>query len=146
MEQTNLLNEFSEPTFEYASAGQRFVNYLIDLIIFYVLMFIVGIFIGIAAVAGLASIESVAVTILTYVFAIAFFLLYYTLLEGSKGKTLGKLVSKTKVVTEDGTPMTYSKAFVRSLSRLVPFEPLSVFFGLKMWHDQWTNTMVIKDN
>ena len=146
MEQTNLLNEFSEPTFEYASAGQRFVNYLIDLIIFYVLMFIVGIFIGIAAVAGLASIESVAVTILTYVFAIAFYLLYYTLLEGSKGKTLGKLVSKTKVVTEDGTPMTYNKAFVRSLSRLVPFEPLSVFFGLKMWHDQWTNTMVVKDN
>lgn len=146
MEQTNLLNEFSEPTFEYASAGQRFVNYIIDLIIFYVLMFIVGIFIGIAAVAGVASTESIAITILTYVFAIAFFLLYYTLLEGSKGKTLGKLVSKTKVVTEDGTPMTYSKAFVRSLSRLVPFEPLSVFFGLKMWHDQWTNTMVIKDN
>lgn len=146
MEQTNLLNEFSEPTFEYASAGQRFVNYLIDLIIFYVLMFIVGIFIGVAAVAGLTSIESVAVTILTYIFAIAFFLLYYTLLEGSKGKTLGKLVSKTKVVTEDGSPMTYSKAFLRSLSRLVPFEPLSVFFGLKMWHDQWTNTMVIKDN
>lgn len=146
MEQTNLLNEFSEPTFEYASAGQRFVNYLIDLIIFYVLMFIVGIFIGIAAVAGVASTESVAITILTYVFAIAFYLLYYTLLEGSKGKTLGKLVSKTKVVTEDGTPMTYNKAFVRSLSRLVPFEPLSVFFGLKMWHDQWTNTMVVKDN
>jgi uncharacterized RDD family membrane protein YckC len=146
MEQTNLLNEFSEPTFEYASAGQRFVNYLIDLIIFYVLMFIVGIFIGIAAVAGVASTESVSITILTYVFAIAFYLLYYTLLEGSKGKTLGKLVSKTKVVTEDGTPMTYSKAFVRSLSRLVPFEPLSVFFGLKMWHDQWTNTMVVKDN
>jgi len=146
MEQTNLLNEFSEPTFEYASAGQRFVNYLIDLIIFYVLMFIVGIFIGIAAVAGVASTESVAITILTYVFAIAFYLLYYTLLEGSKGKTLGKLVSKTKVITEDGTPMTYNKAFFRSLSRLVPFEPLSVFFGLKMWHDQWTNTMVVKDN
>jgi uncharacterized RDD family membrane protein YckC len=146
MEQTNLLNEFSEPTFEYASAGQRFVNYLIDIIIFYVLMFIVGIFIGIAAVAGVASTESITITILTYVFAIAFFLLYYTLLEGSKGKTLGKLVSKTKVVTEDGTPMTYNKAFVRSLSRLVPFEPLSVFFGVKMWHDQWTNTMVVKDN
>lgn len=146
MEQTNLLNEFSEPTFEYAGAGQRFVNYLIDLIVFYVLMFIVGIFIGIAAVAGVASTESIAITILTYVFAIALFLLYYTLLEGSKGKTLGKLVTKTKVVTEDGSPMTYSKAFLRSLSRLVPFEPLSVFFGLKMWHDQWTNTMVIKDN
>jgi len=143
--QNNLLNEFTEPSYDYAGSGQRFFNYLIDMVAFYALMFLVGIVLGLATVAGVAEAGSSSYVILSYAFAFGVFVLYYTLLEGSKGKTLGKLITRTKVLTEDLEPITYKQAFVRSICRFVPFEPLSAFFGITMWHDQWTKTIVVKD-
>ncbi len=147
-QQTNLLNEFTEPTLEYASAGQRFLNYIIDVIAFYILMMVLGFIIGAAAAFNADSVSSFApgaVQLFFLFLYIAVIVLYYTALEGSKGKTLGKLITKTKVVREDGEPMTYGKAFMRTLCRFVPFDALSAFFGIKMWHDSWSGTMVVKD-
>lgn len=147
-QETNVLHEFNEPSLEYAGAGQRFLNYLIDLIAFYLLVSLAGIFIGLYYVSSGEALnqESGGFVAVTYLVSFALFFAYYTLFEGSKGKTLGKLITKTRVVREDGEPMTYGKAFVRALCRLVPFEPFSAFFGLKMWHDSWTKTMVVKNN
>lgn len=147
-QQTNLLNEFTEPTLEYASAGQRFLNYIIDVIAFYILVIVFGFIGGMAFASSIAdgtAENAIGFIVFTYLVAFAVIFAYYTFLEGSKGKTLGKLITKTKVVREDGEPMTYGKAFMRTLCRLVPFEAFSAFFGMKMWHDSWTNTMVIKD-
>jgi uncharacterized RDD family membrane protein YckC len=73
------------------------------------------------------------------------FILYYGLLEGiSKGKTLGKLITGTRAVREDGTPISFGDAFKRTLCRIIPFEPFSAF-GYKPWHDSITNTIVIKE-
>jgi uncharacterized RDD family membrane protein YckC len=146
-QETNVLQEFAEPTYEYASAGQRFLNYLIDFIAFYLLVSIVGIFIGLyyASSGEVVNENGGGFIALTYAISFAIFLAYYTLLEGTKGKTLGKLITKTKVVREDGEPMNYGKAFVRTLCRLVPFEAFSGFSGTTMWHDSWTNTMTVKD-
>ncbi len=55
------------------------------------------------------------------------------------------MITKTKVIREDGEPMTFGKAFLRTLCRLVPFEFISAFLGQKMWHDQWTSTITVKD-
>lgn len=146
-QETNVLHEFNEPTYEYASVGQRIANYLIDLVAFYLLVSLAGIFIGLYYVSTGEALnqESGGFVVVTYLVSFALFFIYYTLFEGSKGKTLGKLITKTKVVQEDGEPMTYGKAFLRTLSRLVPFEAFSVFFGIKMWHDSWTKTMVVKN-
>lgn len=147
-QETNVLQEFNEPIYEYASVGQRIANYLIDLVAFYLLVSLAGIFIGLYYVSTGEALnqESGGFVAVTYLVSFALFFIYYTLFEGSKGKTLGKLITKTRVVREDGEPMTYGKAFVRTLSRLVPFEAFSVFFGIKMWHDSWTKTMVVKNN
>lgn len=147
-QETNVLHEFNEPAFEYASVGQRIANYLIDLVAFYLLVSLAGIFIGLYYVSTGETLnqESGGFVAVTYLVSFALFFIYYTLFEGSKGKTLGKLITKTKVVQEDGEPMTYGKAFLRTLSRLVPFEAFSVFFGIKMWHDSWTKTMVVKNS
>ncbi|MFT3846114.1 MAG: RDD family protein [Lacibacter sp.] len=145
-EQNNVLQEFTGFQYDYAGAGQRFLNYLIDLIAFYILNLIAGFFIGIlfAATGTPFGTEGNAQLLLMFI-SFTLFVIYYTVFEGAKGKTLGKLITKTKVLTADGEPVTYKQAFLRSLSRLVPFEPLSAFFGLTMWHDQWTNTIVVKD-
>ncbi len=148
-EQSNLLNEFTEPSFQYAGAGQRFLNYLIDTVAFYILYLIFLSFLGFFMMDMFSRDASenigLIIALMTYGLAIFIMLAYYTLLEGSNGKTLGKLITKTKVVTETGGPISYGKAFIRTLIRFVPFEFLSGFSGTTMWHDQWTKTMVVKD-
>ena len=73
------------------------------------------------------------------------FVAVYTLTEFlGKGKTLGKLITRTRAVRNDGAVLTFKDALLRSLVRLVPFEVFSGF-GTYTWHDQWTNTMVRKD-
>jgi uncharacterized RDD family membrane protein YckC len=144
--QNNFLNELDSQAFEYASAGQRFLNYFIDVIAFYLLSALIGvifalIFYGIQS----TGLSPASVQLLFFFLYLTIIIGYYTLFEGSKGKTLGKLITKTRVVTTDGGAITYKQAFMRSLCRLVPFEPFSAFMGLTMWHDQWTSTMVVKD-
>ena len=147
--ENNLLNEFTEPPFQYAGAGQRFLNYVIDTIAFYILylifLSIMGFFMMDMFSRGASENLGLIIALMTYGLAIFIMLAYYTLLEGSNGKTLGKLITKTRVVTEDGQPISYGKAFIRTLIRFIPFEFLSGFSGTTMWHDQWTKTMVVKD-
>jgi uncharacterized RDD family membrane protein YckC len=141
MEQNNLLTEFEQPALEYASTGQRFANYLIDVIVYYILVVIVTVPTGIMSgmVYGGAALG------MYYLIAFGVFFGYYTLLEGAKGKTIGKMVTKTKTVMANGEPVTYGKAFMRTLCRIVPFEFISAFIGPLMWHDKWVDTMVVKD-
>jgi uncharacterized RDD family membrane protein YckC len=142
MEQTNLLNDFDQPVYEPATVGQRFANYLIDIIVYYIFVIIISFVFGLT---GALTAESGAGLGLYYLISFSLFFIYYILLEGSKGKTVGKMVTKTKVITEDGAPITFGQAFMRTLCRIVPFEFISAFMGTQMWHDKWVKTMVVKD-
>lgn len=136
--QSNLFDERHE--LRQASKGKRLANYLIDFVVFYAIIFVIAIIApGIVVSDGEASLAY-------YLIAIIVIVGYYTVLEGSTGKSLGKMVTGTKVVTENGNKITYKDAFMRSLSRLVPFEALSIFFGAGMWHDRWTETQVVEAN
>ena len=137
-EQQDLLNEFSEPNLQYATTGQRFGTYLIDIVAFYAIMFVVGVIIGISGLPRS--------TFFLYFMSFAILLAYYTVMEGSGGRTLGKMVLKTKALNTDGSSITYGKAFMRSLCRFVPFEFVSAFIGGPMWHDKWTDTKVVQNS
>ena len=79
-----------------------------------------------------------------YVIAIFNYIIYYTFCEKVfKGYTLGKLITGTKAIREDGLELNFKDAILRSLARLVPFEPFSAF-SYRPWHDRWTKTMVVK--
>jgi len=135
---------------EYASTGQRFANYLIDVIIFYIVMFGMGILLGFLLLATGRSFHSFSNDaggkILEYLVAYTFYVIFYTFCEGaSHGRTIGKLITKTKAVRYDDTDITWTDALMRSLCRIVPFEPLSALGGYP-WHDKWSNTKVIKIN
>ncbi|MCH5714879.1 RDD family protein [Niabella hibiscisoli] len=138
--QSNLFDENYE--FTPASTGKRFINYVIDFAAFYALCYVSGILLAILA-PGLFTSEN-QTTFVSYLVAIVLILAYYTVLEGSTGKSLGKMLTGTKVVTEEGHKITYRDAFLRALSRLVPFEALSIFLGSGMWHDRWTQTRVVE--
>lgn len=143
----------SQIVYQYASTGQRFLNYLIDnLLMNYGLSFltgnVVGLLVGLLfpdyAVRLSESSDTFDVLLLGYMIAIVNYLVYYTICEKAfKGHTLGKLITGTRVIRDDGDELTFKDALLRSLSRLVPFEAFSAFGG-HPWHDTWTKTSVIK--
>ena len=156
MEETShlLQEEEHELTLEPASVGQRFVNHIIDVISFIVIAIGAGMFIGIILALGLRekasrgeSMSLEAASTLQIFLTLAYLTIifgYYTLMEKlSKGRTMGKLITKTKAVGIDGYDLTWKQAMLRSIIRFVPFEALSAFGG-NPWHDQWTDTKVVK--
>ena len=136
-----------------ATTGQRFLNFLIDNLLMrfglsYFTGTIVGFFMGSLFPEFTFNLingdNQIGLLFLAYIIALFNYLVYYTFCEKVfNGYTLGKLITGTKAVREDGGPLTFKDAFKRSLSRLVPFEALSAFGGYP-WHDSWTKTKVIK--
>ncbi len=69
--------------------------------------------------------------------------MYYTLTEGFFGRSVGKFITGTVVVDENGVKINLGSALKRSLCRLIPFDGLS-FFGSRGWHDSITETYVVE--
>jgi uncharacterized RDD family membrane protein YckC len=122
-----------------ASTGQRFLNYLLD-IIFLVIFFFVALVI--ISLVGM-DIEQLSENEATFMFY-GLWLLYYFVMERLLGKTIGKMITGTGVSMNSGGAITSYAVFIRTISRLVPFEAFSAFMGDGMWHDRWAKTRVVK--
>ena len=131
-----------------ASGGKRFVNYLIDTIVFLVLMFMFGMLLGMLNPASVDPMTADDPGLgLIDILSILLYVAYFSLLEIIfKGTSLGKLITGTRAVREDGSYITPKEAFLRALSRLVPFEPFSALGSPSYpWHDKWSRTYVIDE-
>ncbi|WP_299556595.1 RDD family protein [Seonamhaeicola sp.] len=131
----------------YASKEKRFVNMIIDVIAYYVLSFIVGILFGILELIGITGILDYIATmgpLGNLIFGIIIVGSYFTVFEVLTQKTLGKLISKTMVVLEDGSKPTTKDVLIRTFSRFIPFEAFS-FLGSegRGWHDSISDTYVV---
>lgn len=69
---------------------------------------------------------------------------YYFFMEAGFGQSLGKMITRTKVVNEHGEQPELSAIAIRSICRLIPLEFIS-FFGPKTigWHDSLSKTYVV---
>ena len=153
MEQSpNYLQEFEVQLIP-ADKGLRFVNLLIDTLVFYAIAFVYG-FIHVAIVLSQGADldesylvqETGASEFFQYLVSILLYLAYYTIIEAaSKGRTLGKLVTGTVVMRDDGKTIGWKEAILRSLCRLIPFEAIAALFT-QPWHDSITRTVVVKKN
>jgi len=112
----------SYTTAPYQGVAIRFVAILIDTIIIAIIASILS-----APFNAFAAITNASGTV-TFSFAgvlgglvsLAVFMLYFTLLEGRYGQTVGKMAVKIKVVREsDGAPIDYSQAAVRTILRFL---------------------------
>jgi uncharacterized RDD family membrane protein YckC len=152
--QENLLNEdeIYRAALVPASKGKRFANYLIDLIGFYIFIFAGAIFIGgivslfnsNAALSFFQGLENTP-QILDKIITMLLYGLYMSLVEiVFAGKSLGKLITKTRAVSWDGSKPTINQFVTRGFSRAVPFDGFS-FLGDNSngWHDKWSDTMVV---
>ena len=125
-----------------ASTGQRFLNYLID----HIILRIISYFFGFAMVLSANALDSYAYYLqlwLTVFFILTGWFLYYFLSElVFKGRTIAKFITGTRAVNKDCSEMSAKTVLLRTLSRIVPFEPFSAFGG-QPWHDKWSKTYVI---
>ncbi len=100
-------------TREYQGIGIRLVSLIIDNIIVGIIIGVIGSGIGF----GMMTQRMVPWWIGLLYFVI--YVGYFTLLEGSKGQTIGKMVTKIKVVREDGGQIDMNQALTRNILRII---------------------------
>ena len=122
-----------------ATMGWRLVNLLVDTLGVYAFAFLTGVILF-SAGAGQALEQ-----INEYLFGALLWIAYYTPQEALFGRTLGKLVTGTRVVNAEGGDIGWFQALKRSLFRLVPFEAFSFLSESRPrgWHDRWSGTRVV---
>lgn len=111
--------------------SKRFRNFVFDNILILVILY------GIDQVVGYNGFLTKVIVVLVY----------YISFELVTGKTPGKMNTKTRVVMQDGSQLTFGAVFIRTIVRIIPFEALS-FLGSKNpigWHDKWSKTRVVED-
>ncbi len=130
-----------------ASNGKRFLNYIIDRIAWMGLItfffFLAGLMEELGWITGVVDFAQNISRVTDFVISTGFFVIYYTVCESLLGRTLGKLITGTKVIDLHGKRPSFLTILARSLSRLVPFEPLSFFGSSGGWHDRWSETRVV---
>ena len=84
--------------------------------------------------------------------SVVLFLLYFTLLTGEGGQTLGKMVLGIKVVRTDGSSISYSRSFLRAFGYSISTF-FFTFLGFlwagwdrkkQAWHDKMVDTVVVR--
>ncbi len=78
-------------------------------------------------------------------------IIYFTLMHGALGTTIGKDALGLRIVYTDGSPITYGAAFWRIITRVVLFSLTGYLFYLSVpisaecrgWHDHIAGTSVI---
>ncbi|MDD2673613.1 MAG: RDD family protein [Flavobacterium sp.] len=131
-----------------ASKGQRLLNFVIDLFIIYVIEISIGttiILIGDLTKSDTASnwVSSLSV-VESFFFGLVILFFYYGLTEMYFSRTFGKYFTKTIVVKHEGSRPNMKSIIVRTLSRLIPFEPFSFLTAERGWHDTLSVTYVVK--
>ena len=143
---SDLLNNFDNHIVR-AESGKRLLNYIIDLAFFYMLAIVVGIFIAIASPSSVESLTDDSNPIGDRLLGLVLYGVYMSIVEALfKGKSLGKLITRTRAVNMDGSRITVGTAIARGFSRAVPFCAFSALGSpCNPWQDKWTDTLVIDE-
>lgn len=138
--QTSFASFLDDEPEEYvlASKGIRFVGYLIDLLG----MVSVGFIIGVAL--ALMEKDYLLEQINDRILGLIMLFVYYLLTEGVFNQTLGKIITRTKVVTEDGLEPEFPQILKRTLCRIIPFDAFSFLTSETGMHDRISKTLVVK--
>lgn len=132
-----------------ASKGDRFLNYLIDSLIVYIVWISIGTtIILIADITNNDALSERIETMTAMEHSLSFagvMMLYYLVMEIYFSRTLAKYFTKTVVAMRNGSKPTTAAILKRTLCRFIPFEAFT-FLGSKSrgWHDSFSHTYVVK--
>lgn len=120
----------------------RFAHYFIDLVISYILTYIV--FTIVALFFNEVS-NNAAITLISFIIVFGTFFSYYALMEIKFQKTIAKFITNTKVVTLQGHKPSNADIIARTFCRFIPFDGISYLFVRNGLHDYLSKTKVVKD-
>jgi len=124
------------------SSGKRFLNFIIDffacMIGASILGFIISFFINIS--------EGLFLLLFSQLLFLGTYFAYYAIMEIKFQKTVGKFLTKTKVVKMDGRKPENFEIIMRTFCRFIPFDRVTFLFMKNGIHDFLSKTTVIKDN
>jgi uncharacterized RDD family membrane protein YckC len=129
------------------SSGTRFLNYIIDLVSFFIVLIVIGIVLGI--MTNLFGMTGLGIWIDNLgdfgwnIIAIIVSVIYYTVMEGLFGRSIGKFITGSVVVDENGQKPSFGTIFKRSLCRYIPFDAFTFLGGARGWHDSISDTYVV---
>lgn len=127
-------------------SGLRFVNYIVDMIVFQIVIGIVStIFDTIQAYTKVDPFVNMGFVISSTLFIICLYPGFYACCEYMWQQTPGKFLTRTYVIDEYANKPELHTLLLRSVIRFIPFDGLS-FLGdgyVRGWHDSWANTWVV---
>ncbi|MFN8281608.1 MAG: RDD family protein [Chitinophagales bacterium] len=159
---SEILDTPKKPVFISASLAKRFINNVIDMI------FIMSVYSFFGSLDELMNAimyktpNSHALSIFS-----AIFVIYYIVFEFLLNKTIGKFITRTRIISNDGSKPSLLQCIGRTFSRFLPFENISfIILGIFkfnsrekpfpeylfsvlthsiFWHDMLPNTLVAED-
>ncbi|MEK0448297.1 MAG: hypothetical protein RL088_565 [Verrucomicrobiota bacterium] len=121
----------------------RFANFILDYIGNTAFGFVVGLIAGVTQSQGLIDF----IVDYNLLFGVILMIVYYIALEAAFGRTLGKMITGTRVVNENGDKPTFGQVVGRTFARFIPFEALSCLTeDGRGWHDSLSKTYVVKNS
>jgi uncharacterized RDD family membrane protein YckC len=128
-----------------AGQGQRIFNVIIDMITFFVIWFVLTLGLMLLGFNQIHVEETgEQFPIIGIIILIPTFWGYYVFTEYKFQRTLGKVLTKTKVISLTGDKPTLKQVIFRSLSRSIPFEYFSYLVTVEGIHDRLSKTRVVK--
>ncbi len=136
----------------YAGFWIRFAAYFLDGIILGIFNMVLGFVIGLgAATSGDPSGVSIALQVILNLIGIVIGVSYFTYFNGRFGATPGKMACGLRIVTAEGQPITYLRAFARYWAVLLSAFTLLIGFIIAAFdeqkralHDHICSTRVIR--
>lgn len=122
-----------------ASRKRRFVTSLIDSTVVLVLIFVIAGVLAVVAPSVIGLLSGPA----GYLFQIAIVLLYYVPAEFMTGRTPGKIITRTRVVSHTGGKPSMGQIVGRTLLRLIPLEAVTFLARGPGLHDRASGTRVV---
>jgi uncharacterized RDD family membrane protein YckC len=132
-----------------AGRGKRLINSIVDtgayLLLWMLLSFVV-IFVGVLFDYNPTYTDESgeAMPLLPMLLLLPVFWAYYVVCEYLFQRTLGKLLTRTKVVSESDAKPTFKQIVIRTLCRSIPFDSMSFLTTSIGVHDRLSDTKVVE--
>jgi uncharacterized RDD family membrane protein YckC len=118
------------------SALTRFIHFIVDTIVWLIIA---------AILTFPLNAKDDLQMLFGYLLLFTSFMGYYTFMETKYQKTIGKFMTKTKVVNKNGSKPEVGDIVRRTFYRLIPFDRISFLFSPNGFHDRLSDTTIIKD-
>lgn len=129
------------------SSGPKFAHFIIDFIFFQIVIYVVNyIFQLILNFTELNATIKLTLAMFTGIILLLLYPALYAFSEFKWQRTPAKYLTKSIVIDEYGNRPDLRAIVLRSLVRLVPFEPFSCLGEPSSgWHDRWSKTWVVSE-